>query len=170
MVETRLSVYDNFWLGPRGPAKKAGFYRLESRATHAPQFNGSQYGFTLSQNQRVVTYTHQSIMDFIQIAPVFLFTVFKFLRSMSDRFSVFNFKIDAINKLFTVKKRKNRKKNKKKYGSMKLTTSQYLRLLCVMTLPFERCCLSGKEKETEHAEEPEAQTINEGDEQIDSGK
>jgi hypothetical protein len=116
----------------------------------------------------VVTYTHHSIIDFIQIAPVFLFGVFRLLQSMSDRFSEFNFKIDAITKMFTVKKRKNKKK--KKYGRIKLTTSQYLRLLCVMTLPVERCCRSGKERETEHSKEPEAQTINEGGDKIDSGK
>jgi hypothetical protein len=116
----------------------------------------------------VVTYTHHSVIDFIQIAPMFLFGVFRLLRSMSDSFSEFNFKINAINKFFTVKKRKNKKK--KKYGRVKLTTCQYLRLLCVMTLPVERCYHSGKEKETERTVEPEAQTINEGGDKIDSGK
>ena len=65
-----------------------------------------------------------------------------------------------------------------------LTISQYLRLFCVKTLPVERCCHSGKEshytkkphvlagrQDTEHTDDqPEAQTINEGGEQIDSGK
>ena len=55
---------------------------------------------------------------------------------------------------------------------MGLTTSQYLRLICITTLPVEQCCRrrSSKKKKTKHSEEPAVYTINEGGEQIDTGK
>jgi hypothetical protein len=39
-----------------------------------------------------------------------------------------------------------------------------------MTLPIEQCCRSGKEKKSECIDESEAKTINEGGEQINTGK
>ena len=36
-----------------------------------------------------------------------------------------------------------------------------------MTLPIELCCRPGKEKDTKRTDEPEAQPINEGGDQID---
>ena len=80
---------------------------------------------TLSQNQRVMTFTRHSVIDVVTTEPVFLFSVFKLLGSMSC--AIINFKINAIIQIFMVKRRKNKKK---KYGLMKLTTCQYLRLLC----------------------------------------
>ena len=93
-------------------------------------FNGALHSFILSQNQRVITFTRHSVIDVVTTVPVFLFSVFKLLGSMSVSCAIINFKINAIIQMFTVKRRKNNNKKKKKYGLMKLTTSQYLRLLC----------------------------------------
>ena len=75
----------------------------------------------------MVTFTRHSVIDVVTTVPVFLFSVFKLLGSMSVGCAMINFKINAIIQMFTVKRRKNKKK---KYGLMKLTTCQYLRLLC----------------------------------------
>ena len=39
-----------------------------------------------------------------------------------------------------------------------------------MTLPIELCCRPGKEKKTKRTDVPEVHSINEGGEQIDTGK
>jgi hypothetical protein len=97
---------------------------------------------------------------------VFLYSVLQLLVSMSVGCAITNFKINAIKQMFTVKKRENKKS---KYGRMKLTTCQHLRLLCLMTLPIEQCCRPGKEKKTKRTDVPEVHSINEGGEQIDTG-
>ena len=128
MEKTRLNEFDSFWLGSRGPVKRESFYRTDSRTTHAPLFNGTEYMFNLSQNQRVVTFTRHSVIDVVTTVPVFLYGVLRLLGFLSVSCSVLNFKINAIIQMYTVWRRKN--KNKKKNSRMSLTTSQYLRLLC----------------------------------------
>ena len=85
---------------------------------------------------RVVTFTRYSVIEVITITPVFLFTVLNFLRTLTASCSENNFIINALSKSYTVKKRKNKKK---KYGSMRLTPTQHLRLLTTLALPI-RCC------------------------------
>ena len=108
MKETRLTKYSSFWLGSRGSAEKDNFYRINSRDRHASTFNETAYAFIQSQSQRVITFTRYSVIDVIQVAPVLIFSVLRFLQASSSSFSDFNLKFNTINKLFTVKKLKNK--------------------------------------------------------------
>ena len=69
----------------------------------------------------MVTFTRYSVIDVLQTAPVFILTLLRFLKSSTPvfGFSTFNFKLNAISKLFVAKKRKNKKN---KFGSVNLTT------------------------------------------------
>ena len=86
-------------------------------------FNGTEFIFNLSQNQRVMTFTRHSVIDVVTTAPVLLYGVFSLLGLLSVNFANLNFKINAIIQMYTVWKRKNKNKNKKNYDRMSLTTS-----------------------------------------------
>jgi hypothetical protein len=87
--------------------------------------------FGLSQNKRLVTFTRYSVIDVLQTAPVFVLLLFRSLKSSSLGISTFNLKLSAINEMFLAKKRNN---ERSKYGRVTLTTCQYLRLLCAVTV------------------------------------
>ena len=79
----------------------------------------------------MVTFTRYSVIDILQTAPVFVLALLRSLKSSSLGISAFNFKLNAINELFLAKKRENKRS---KYGRVSLTTCQYLRLLCAVTV------------------------------------
>ena len=87
----------------------------------------------------MIVFTRYSIKDVISIAPFLIFTVYKSIVAIGARFSNFNLQLSAIDAMFLTKK-KNREGNDCKaqdYGRVSLTTNQYLRLLCAVTLPFD---------------------------------
>ena len=119
---------------------------------------------------RLVTFTHYSVLDVMTTTPVFLFGLLNLLRTIIAGLSSISFKINALSKIYTVKKRKSKKNKKKKYGSMRLTPIQHIRLVTALTLPIGCCCRSAKENTTKLTEEPVKHIINEGGEKLDPNK
>ena len=83
----------------------------------------TQYVFNFGQNQRVMTFNRYSVIDVVETAPVFLYSVLKLLGFLSVGYASVTFKINTIDQMFSVKKRNQKSKNGPSYWK-ELTTCQ----------------------------------------------
>ena len=106
MEETRLKDFDSFYLGSIGRAATESFYRSERKTKKPSLVNKTIFSFTLSLNQRMVTYTRYSVTNVLQNVPVLLLTILRFMTTSSAGFSRFNFKLTAITNMYSAMVRK----------------------------------------------------------------
>lgn len=101
MRKTLLRHFDSFWLGQFGNPTIENFYRIDSKTEHLSEFNDTAIVFGMDLDQRLVTYTQYSVIDFLQNVPALLLISFKFLVFLSGEFSAFNFRLAAISNLYS---------------------------------------------------------------------
>ena len=130
---------------------------------HLP-LSGSGVLFVFGQDfdQLRVTYTRYSVIDVLQKVPALLLAAFSFLQAVNSGFSAFNFKLTAVSNLYTASLGHDSNKTHKRIN---LTTTQYLRLLCIANAPTNLSCRSIKKKRSKRAKKVVSPSINEGGEE-----
>ena len=129
MEKTHLDNHNSFLLGSFGSATQTEFYRSERRTSDPASNNITIFAFTLSLNQRTVTYTRYSLINFLIIVPPLLLTAYRITKAFTAKISNFNFELTIFNRMYRAIRKKD---NKSRQGPVKLTTTQYLRLICAV--------------------------------------
>ena len=109
-----------------------------------------------------MTYTRYAVINFL-ISLSVLLTAYRTTKALTGKISDFNFMLSMINQMYRATQKKD---TKYQQGRVKLSSMQYLKLLCAVTMPMH--CCSSKKKATKRTRKHSrvSAAINEGGEEI----
>ena len=99
-----------------------------------------------------MTYTRYAFINFLMLVPPLLLTAYRITKVFTAKISNFNFELNIFNRMYRATRRKDKKARQ---GLVKLSSTQYLRLVCTVSpLAHLHCCHpSSKKNKTERVSE-----------------